>query len=292
MTTPLVSVLMTAYNREKYIAEAMESVLASSFEDFELIVVDDRSRDRSLEIARSFEKDPRVKVHMNPENLGDYKNRNRAAELARGRYLKYVDSDDRMYPHGLEVMVKSMEAFPDAGCGLSRPNALDRPYPIQLSPEEAYREQFFGCGLFENAPLSAIMRTEAFRAVGGFSGARYIGDYEMWLRLGARFPVVKMAQGLTWWRSHGEQEMAYDRKSTGYHKLRLDVAIAALESDTCPLSRSARAIAIRRVRHRQARVILRMATVSRQPRAAWAVFRDCGLSWGELLGGFAHAPHE
>ena|SRR5674476_1029541 len=91
MLHPAVSVLMTAYNREKYIAEAIESVLAQTFTDFELVVVDDGSKDHTVDIARRYSKDPRVSVHINEKNLGDYPNRNRAASLARGRYLKYLD---------------------------------------------------------------------------------------------------------------------------------------------------------------------------------------------------------
>ena len=85
---PLVSVLMTSYNRENYIAEAIESVLASTYKNFELIIVDDRSKDRTVEIARSYEsKDDRVKVYINEKNLGDYPNRNKAASYAKGFYI-------------------------------------------------------------------------------------------------------------------------------------------------------------------------------------------------------------
>ena len=70
--TPVVSVLMTTYNREKYLAQAVESVLASTFNDFELIIVDDQSKDRSLDIARGLaEKDHRIRVVLNEKNLGE-----------------------------------------------------------------------------------------------------------------------------------------------------------------------------------------------------------------------------
>src|ERR1041384_4534965 len=105
MAVPLVSLLITAYNREQFVAEAIESVLAQTFTDFELIVVDDGSQARTIEIARRYCKDSRVQVHVNKKNLGDYANRNRAASFARGKYLKYLDSDDVLNPHGLEVMV-------------------------------------------------------------------------------------------------------------------------------------------------------------------------------------------
>src|ERR1035441_7047000 len=170
--SPLVSVLMTSYNREKYIAEAMESVLASTFQAFELIVVDDGSTDRSYEIALAYAKrDGRIRVYRNEKNLTDYHNRNRAAELAQGQYLKYLDSDDRIHPHGLEVMVDSMEKFPEAGLGLCQPDSQQGPYPIQLSPHEAYREHFLlETGLLCYGPSFAIIRTAAFQAAGGFSG--------------------------------------------------------------------------------------------------------------------------
>ena len=116
-----VSVLTTCYNREPFIGEAIESVLSSSFSDFEYIIVDDHSSDRSAEIARKYGKiDPRVKIYVNERNLGDYPNRSRAASLARGAYLKYVDSDDIIYPHGLQVMMECMRRFPAAGLGLSQ----------------------------------------------------------------------------------------------------------------------------------------------------------------------------
>ena len=115
---PAVSVLMTAYNREQYIAAAIESVLAQTFADFELIVVDDGSADDTVAAARSYEADPRVRVVVNERNLGDYPNRNRAAGLARGRFLKYHDSDDVMYPHCLATMLPL--ARRGAPCGLMR----------------------------------------------------------------------------------------------------------------------------------------------------------------------------
>ena len=115
---PRVSVLMTAYNREKYIAEAIESVLASTYTNYELIIMDDGSSDNTVNIARSFEiKDRRVKVFKNETNLGQFPNRNMAATYAQGTYLKYVDSDDVIYPYTLEMMVNNMEQFPEAALG-------------------------------------------------------------------------------------------------------------------------------------------------------------------------------
>lgn len=251
---PLVSVLMTAYNREKYIAQAIESVLASTFQDFELIIVDDGSTDATVEIARRYVSDPRVQVHVNPKNLGDYPNRNHAAEMARGKYLKYVDSDDYLYPHGLAVMMACMEHFPNAGLGLSRPAIADQPYPVQLTPLEAYREHFFESVFLANAPLSAIIKHAAFRAVGGFSGTPYIGDSELWLKLAARYPVVKLPRDLAWWRLHVGQEFQQGQRD--YPLLIFQMMREALNDSACPLSHEEAAVALRRLRQHYARVIM------------------------------------
>ena len=142
---PKLSVLMTAYNRENFISEAIESVLASTFTDFELIIVDDASQDTTVEIAKFYENlDHRVKVYVNDINLGDYPNRNKAASYANGKYLKYLDSDDIIYDYGLEVMVKAMEKFEFAGFGLASKVSDEKPFPICISPQEIYLESFVG----------------------------------------------------------------------------------------------------------------------------------------------------
>ena len=95
MSAPTISVLMTAYNREEFIAKAIESVLASTFTDFELLIVDDASTDKTVEIAQTCAaKDSRINVVVNKKNLGQFANRNKAASYATGTYLKFVDSDD------------------------------------------------------------------------------------------------------------------------------------------------------------------------------------------------------
>ena len=132
MNNVVVSILTTCFNREKYLTACIDSVLASTHQNWELIIVDDVSTDTSVAIAKSYEKkDPRIKVYVNEKNLGDYPNRNKAASYAKGKYLKYLDADDIIYPHGLEVMVHTMEQFPEAGLGISQKVVEDvKPYPF------------------------------------------------------------------------------------------------------------------------------------------------------------------
>jgi hypothetical protein len=232
----MVSVLMTAYNRADFIGTAIESVLASDFENFELIVVDDGSKDATVDIASEYAAgDRRVQVYRNPQNLGDYPNRNRAASLAKGYYLKYVDSDDAIYPWGLSAMVCCMDRFKHAGFGLSARAEYDQPHPVMFQPEAAYREHFLGRELFGRAPGSAIIRRDAFESVGGFSGIRQLGDFEFWLKIGARYPLVTLPPSLTWDREHSGQEKNVNT-DTEKAAMRAGIVIAALTAPTCPLS--------------------------------------------------------
>jgi glycosyltransferase involved in cell wall biosynthesis len=235
---PLVSVLMTAYNREKYIAEAIESVMASTYQNWELIIVDDQSKDQTVEIARSYEaKDDRIKVYINEKNLGDYPNRNKAASYAKGKYLKFVDADDMIYPYGLEQLVFYMEQFPDASYGLcSLEQDKSRIFPFQLSPKEAYKRHYFEESLFHKAPLSAIIKKDAFELVGGFSGKQHLGDFEMWHSLSQKFPVVLMPHGIGWYREHEEQQMNDNLKNPFVPFKYLLLTRGLLKNQQTPLS--------------------------------------------------------
>jgi glycosyltransferase involved in cell wall biosynthesis len=281
--TPLVSVLMTAYNREKYIAEAIESVIASTYQNWELILVDDCSKDRTVEIAKSYEqKDNRIKVFVNKKNLGDYPNRNMAAGYAKGKYLKYIDSDNMIYPHGLEIMVKFIEQYPDAGFALSAPGINESPFPIRLLPDEAYFEHFFKKHILGNSPESAIIKREAFEKIGGFSGIRQIGDFELWLKLAAQFPLVKMVRDLSWDRTHGEQEKAYDQddyKIIEKHKLTKKL----LDDSNCPFDDTQKKQALSNEVRLIKKTVLRFMLREKKRKMARNIMKGLNISWFSLL---------
>ncbi len=233
---PLVSVLMTAYNREKYIGEAIESVLASSYKNFELIITDDQSTDRTVAIAEKYaESDSRVRVYVNDKNLGDYPNRNRAASHAKGKYIKYLDADDLIYYYGLEVIVNYMERFPDAGFGLASIASDGNPFPILLSPKEIYLEHFEFFSHFDRAPGSSIIKLEAFNKVGGFSGKRMIGDYEFWFKIARYYNMIKYPYDLYWNRIHSGQE-SKSGYAKNYPEMKRQVLEEALNNADCPLN--------------------------------------------------------
>lgn len=204
---PTVSVLMTAYNREKYIGEAIDSVLASDFKDFELIITDDCSTDKTAEFARQYaEKDDRIKFFINPKNLGQFANRNRAAFYAKGKYLKYLDSDDTIHPNGLSSMVNAMEQYPEAGLGFCYTiGRANKEYPFLISSAEAFRRHFFGGGLLYTGPSGLIIRKDAFERVSGFEEYGMPSDNHLSLKLAGAYPVIAMSPHLFFWRQHPEQ---------------------------------------------------------------------------------------
>jgi glycosyltransferase involved in cell wall biosynthesis len=229
-----ISVLMTSYNREKYIGEAIDSVLASTFRNFELIIVDDASTDSTVDIAKKYELlDSRVKVYVNSKNLGDYPNRNRAASYANGKYIKYVDSDDFIYPHSLSIMFDSMERHHGL-LGLCCGNYPFSYLPVYLNPRESFIQHFLHGGLFGRSPLSAIIRLDFFNSVGKFNEERMVSDFEFFFRVGFQYGVLCIQDGLGWNRLHDGQEIKDARK---FQKRYFEIEYGYLKNTESPLSK-------------------------------------------------------
>jgi glycosyl transferase family 2 len=275
--SPKISVLLTAYNREDYIAEAIESVLAQSVADFELIVCDDRSTDGTVDIIHDYaRRDDRIQVSMNERNLGDYANRRRVAELARGRFLKYHDSDDVMYRHCLQTMIEPLEAEPRAAFALSSAGAWPGGRcPMLLTPRLAYEREFLGFGLFHQGPASALFRTDAFRELGGFPVVAHAGDYLFWLHACAMVNVLLVPGDLFYYRTHPGQELAKPTNTAAFARAAAQTWLV-LNSALCPLSGETREIAKQNFIFNQARGLYRQCKRG-DFAAARTTFRLLGL---------------
>lgn len=205
---PLVSVLMTAYNREKYIAEAIESVLASTWRNFELIIVDDQSTDNTLSIAKFYEqKDGRVKVYKNETNLRDYPNRNKAASYAKGKYLKFIDSDDKIYDWGLAYCVEQMERYPQSFFGISMIDG-DYSFPsVVMNSEDVIRRHLFQSTHLSTGPSGTIIQRKFFEKIQGFDTRFFMANDEYFnVRVASLTPVVLLKQPFFFYRMHDSQE--------------------------------------------------------------------------------------
>jgi hypothetical protein len=254
ISSPLVSVLLTSYNREAFIAESIESVLAQTLADFELIVSDDQSSDGTVAIANDYaRRDSRIRVSINERNLGDYPNRNHVSSLARGRFLKYHDSDDVMYRHCLQAMAEPLAAEPRAAFALSASAYWPGgPCPMLLTPSLAYEREFLGSGLFHLGPGSAMFRTEVFRELGGFPLAGSASDYLFWLEACTKVNALLVPGNLFHYRVHAGQELTSPKSSLEYAQS-LGAAWTMLNSPRCPLAAETREQAKRNFAYSQAR---------------------------------------
>src|SRR5215470_6392958 len=116
---PKVSVVMPVYNVERFVRQAVQSVLDQTYRDFELLIIDDRSPDLSIDICRGFH-NSRLQIIQHNENRGLAGARNTGIRNASGEYLAFIDSDDAWHPHKLERHVAHLDQNPKVGISFSR----------------------------------------------------------------------------------------------------------------------------------------------------------------------------
>lgn len=283
---PIVSILVTVYNRERYLGDALKSVATSFYREFEVIVVDDCSTDRSFAIAENFAtQDSRFRVYRNEKNLGQFGNRNRAAELANGKYIKYLDSDDILYKYSLGTMLESIAAHPNAACAISSPQIdPSAPYPVVMPSLEAYRAEFLGRGCLSAGPSGSIICREQFLAVGGYREVGVVGDIDLWYRLSATNYTVLMQPALVWWRRHNTQAFSSNNAEEDYLVGEFKITMDALSSNANPLDSIETRRAIRRKKQHFARKLIAHC-VRRRSVAPLFLGTSNGLGLSDLLSG-------
>ena len=207
-SVPTVSVLLPVYNSERYVREAVESVLAQTLADFELIAVDDGSTDGSLEILQAFAaRDPRIRLISRP-NTGIAVALNDAIAVARGEFLARMDADDVSMPTRFQLQVDYLRAHPDVVLLGSRV-LLVEPYgtPVYetdhaLDHEAIDRELLLGVGWAVVHPV-AMMRADAVRATGAYRADRVpIEDLDLFLRLTEIGRAANLPDILLHYRQH------------------------------------------------------------------------------------------
>ncbi len=235
---PLVSILMTAYNREKFIADAIESVLNSSYTNFELIIVDDYSTDKTFAIANSFlNKDQRIKIIKNEFNLGQFANRNKAITFAKGEYIKFLDSDDKIMPNGLELMVKSMISFPEAGIGVPAKESYNNILPYSVTPHESVLSHYSTDNHLCYGPTGSIFKKEALLKAGLFEvEVGILADTLLNIKVASLFDTVFFDKNLFFWRRHDEQVTEAQTDDVRMIGERYGILKAALAYNKLPLT--------------------------------------------------------
>ncbi|HEX6624956.1 MAG TPA: glycosyltransferase [Pyrinomonadaceae bacterium] len=202
--TPKVSVLMAVYNGERYLREAIDSILGQTFADFEFIIIDDASTDRSFEIAGGYA-DPRIRLVRNERNLGLTLSLNRGLDLARGEYVARMDCDDLSLPERLAKQVAFMEANPDVGACSTWAFDIDSAGNVIGKRELPVGEQldnfYWRRSLIHPAAMFRFDRSAGPRYDPAF---RYAQDYDLWFRIRAERRLCNLPEHLLLYRVHEE----------------------------------------------------------------------------------------
>ena len=198
---PLVSIVTPTYNREKYILETIDSMLAQTYQNIEYIVVDDGSTDNTLKILEKYKGKIKIESHA---NVGQVKTLNRAWQSCSGKYIGYLSSDDLLYPNAITELVAQIDKDSSIVCVFPDSELIDefsqvvkknvcRPY--NLSETLITQECYIGPG--------AIFRKEAFDKIGGWrEDLRLAPDREFWIRLSSLGRIDMCQLVLAGYRTH------------------------------------------------------------------------------------------
>jgi len=205
---PKVSVIIPCYNAEDFIKEAIESVLAQSFQDFEILVVDNNSKDNSKAIIESFT-NKRVK-YLRQEIQGEAAARNKGIEEASGEYIAFLDADDLWKANKLEEHIKVHDANPDYGLSYSNCDyMLKDDGTLHTMIRLGFTGTVYYNLLAENfiiTPSSVVVKKSVLDEVGGFNNTYINGtDYDMWLRIAKKHKVIFIKEPLSIYRQHDGQ---------------------------------------------------------------------------------------
>lgn len=206
MSIPKITVLMPVYNGEKYLREAIESILNQSYANFEFLIIDDASVDKSAEVIKSFG-DSRIRYLRNDQNLGLIGTLNRGLVVAKGEYIARMDQDDISLPERFAKQVAFLDRCPDVGVlGTavqmidSGGTLIDSALVFPDSPNCIEWSMYFFCPI---AHPTVLMRKDVAMKVGGYSAvAVHAEDYDFWVRLSKVTRFSNLVETLLKLRKH------------------------------------------------------------------------------------------
>lgn len=235
---PLVSICIPTHNGERWIEESVRSAFSQTYQPVEILVVDDRSTDNTLELVRSF-KDERVRIVVNATRLGLAGNWNECVKLAEGEFIKFLFQDDALYPECTEKMMQLMSQHPLLGLVFARRDLVvesDAPPDLARALLNEYNDlhlrfervdavsngpdlfaQHLDNSLYQSCiaePPSTLIRKEVFRRLGLFNTRMHQAcDIEMWLRIIFFYDVGFVDEKLLLFRIHGKSATASNRSN-------------------------------------------------------------------------------
>ncbi len=212
MSGPLVSLMMISYNNVAYLKAAIDSVLAQTHTNWEMVISDDCSTDGSWELAQVLgARDSRIKVVQNERNLKTPGNRAAAARHLNGEFVGHIDADDMLYPYSVEHMLRLFAARPDVDMAYSDMadiNTKSKVTGYRAHPDESTNLAFHGWRHF------GMYRMRAYKTVAGYNDKLTQGceDGDLFLQIAEHHKFVRLPEVLYAYRSHG------DNSSTKNHK--------------------------------------------------------------------------
>ena len=211
---PKVSIGLPVYNGANFLAQSLDSLLAQTFTDFELIICDNASTDETEAICRAYAAgDARVVYERNPQNIGTSANYNKTFEMARGIYFKWAAHDDLLAPEYLERCVEVLDSRPDVVLCYARAKAIDdngeviKVYPGKKHPDSPVARERFYEFVIDPHPVVAVfglMRSDALartRLIGKYSGS----DRPLLSEMSLLGRVVEIPDYLFFYRHHQSQ---------------------------------------------------------------------------------------
>jgi glycosyltransferase involved in cell wall biosynthesis len=211
---PEIAVIMPVLNGQKYIGEAVESIAAQTFQNFELIVVNDGSTDGTCDQLERFRGRIDLKCihHSSPQGIA--RSVNDGIQKASGKFIAFLDHDDLWLPDFLQTQLAHLEQHPDVGMVHSDFQTIDTNGSIIEASVAKCRERqrvsgFVFANLFMESFIvgnSVLIRKECFDRLGGFDETLRIGDYHMWLRVARHYKIDYTPKVLTKYRQHQTQD--------------------------------------------------------------------------------------
>ena len=226
---PKVSVVICTYNRAQYLPQAIESVLAQSFQDFELIIVDDASTDNTQTVVERYMNDSRIRYIKNNNNLGLGKNRVEATKNVRGEYIAILDSDD--YWVDVNKISKQVDfldknnkvgAVGTFGKIVDDKNNTIGKLVYKTNNDDIRRRMLFYHQFLHS---STLFRKEAFTKAGGYDTTLSPAeDFDLILKIGTEYELANLPEHTTHYRVHSENSSSNNRQKRAHHaKLHLKV---------------------------------------------------------------------
>lgn len=268
---PLVSICIPAYNNAAYIKETIDSILGQTWENLELVICDDNSKDDTAAVVLSIE-DDRIKFYQNEKNLGMSGNWNNCLSKCTGEFIKLICADDMLAPDCIEKEVRALMRYPTAVLAESdtklfdlngRPKGFYRRYKASglTDGKTIARAGFFVKNYF-GAPLANTFRRSILETSGGFdSWYTYILDYDFWVRLACMGDVYIIHEPLNYFRVRNDSNtgnvMAGDQ-TEAYVKEHIHLVNKFKEELRLSEADVKRSIRMRKIRNFAAGIYLRL----------------------------------